>query len=163
MSYRPLSQLVAAGTALSNSTTETILASYNMPGNSLQSGKRYKISGAVVASSTNSTDTLRVRLRVGPTTLTGTVILDGTAVDVANNDVIVFDISAQVRADGVVIFSGFATLEGAEGTVTARAVFESVTVADVTATLRIELTGLWSVASASNSCRADAFDVDEIV
>lgn len=163
MGFRNLSLLTSAGTALSNSTTHTVLASYSLPANSIIAGKRYRVHGAVIATATNSTDTLRVRFLVGPTTLTGTAVVDGTAVDVADNDKIVFELVGVCRASGVMVWSGFATIEGAEGTVTARAAFEQLTVSDTTAACLFEITGLWSVASASNSCRCDNFIVDEIV
>jgi hypothetical protein len=162
---RVLAVNTAAGTALSNSTTQTVLASYQAPANAMQVGKVYKLRALVRATSTNSTDTLQVRLRVGPTTLTGTVVADGTAVDVANNDVIVVDVEFSVRSvgsSGVVIASGFASVEGAEGTATMRVAFEPLTL-DSTVAQNFEITGLWSVASASNSCQAESFTFVELV
>lgn len=164
MAYRNLYELVAAGTALTNSTAETVLASYTIPAYAPQVGKRYRVRLAVVASSTNSTDTLRVRLRAGPTTLTGTVIVDGTAVDVANADLIYADVEVTVRSvgsSGAMVWGGLFSITGAEGTATARSVYESTT-PDLTAALRLEVTGTWSVASASNICAAQILSVDEI-
>lgn len=164
MGYRNLTALAVAGTALSNSTAETVLASHVFPaGGMCHAGKQYRIVASVIASATNSTDTLQIRLRVGPTTLTGTVVADGTAVDVANNDKVVFNIVGQCRAGGVIVFAGSASVIGAEGTATMRVAFEEVTLANHLLAQRFELTGAWSVASASNSCRADVFVVDEIV
>ena len=162
---RLLYTLLAAGTALTNSTTETVLGSYEIPANGLQAGKVYTMSGAVVATATNSTDTLRIRVRVGPTTLTGTVVADSGAVDVANGDVVAWTLTATVRNTGstsVVIVSGFCTAPGAEGTATARVAFESLSL-DSAAAQKIEATGLWSVANAGNSCRCDSFIVAEAV
>jgi len=162
---RVLSRLTAAGTAFSDSTTETVLASYALPAYSLQPGKVYHLHGAVIATATNSTDTHTVVVRVGPTTLTGTVVGTSGAVDVADNGIVVVDLYLTVRdADGAsnVIVSGFVSAAGVEGTVTARAAFEQLTTLDSGVAQRIELTGDWSVASASNSCRADAFILSEI-
>lgn len=162
---RLLYTLLAAGTALTNSTTETVLGSYEIPANGLQAGKVYHLSGAVVATATNSTDTLRIRVRVGPTTLTGTVVADSGAVDVANGDVVAWSLTATVRNTGgtsVVIVSGFCSAPGAEGTATARVAFESLSL-DSAVAQKIEATGVWSVANAGNSCRCDSFLVAEAV
>jgi hypothetical protein len=162
---RLLYALLSAGTALTNSTTETVLGSYEIPANGLQAGKIYQLSGAVVATATNSTDTLRIRVRVGPTTLTGTVVADSGAVDVANGDVVAWSLTATVRNTGltsVVLVSGFCSAPGAEGTATARVAFESLSI-DSSLAQKIEATGLWSVANAGNSCRCDSFLVAEMV
>lgn len=162
---RLLYTLLAAGTALTNSTAETVLGSYEIPANGLQAGKVYTLSGAVVATATNATDTLRIRVRVGPTTLTGTVVADSGAVDVANGDVVAWSLTATVRNTGstsVVIVSGFCTAPGAEGTATARVAFESLSI-DSAVAQKIEATGVWSVANAGNSCRCDSFVVAEAV
>lgn len=159
---RLLYALVAAGTALTNSTTETVLASTQLPANALQAGQVYREQFAVIATATNSTDTLRVRARIGPTTLTGTVVADGTAVDVANSDVIVGTIECNVRSvstvTATVICSGLVSVEGAETTATARVQFEELSLT-TTSAQNLEITGVWSVANAGNSCRADQFDV----
>ena len=162
---RLLYALLSAGTALTNSTTETVLGSYEIPANGLQAGKVYQLSGAVVATATNSTDTLRIRVRVGPTTLTGTVVADSGAVDVANGDVVAWSLTATVRNTGstsVVLVSGFCSAPGAEGTATARVAFESLSI-DSAVAQKIEATGVWSVANAGNSCRCDSFVVAEMV
>lgn len=157
--------LVAAGTAFTNSTDETVLASYDLPANHFQAGKVYHLHGAVIATSTNSTDTLTVNVRVGPTTLTGTIVCTSGAVDVANNDKVIVDLYLTVRNIGsasVVIVTGYCSTAGAEGTATMRVAFESLSL-DSRVAQKIELTGDWSVASASNSCRADAFLLEEQV
>jgi len=162
---RLLYALLSAGTALTNSTTETVLGSYEIPANGLQAGKVYQMSGAVVATATNSTDTLRIRVRVGPTTLTGTVVADSGAVDVANGDLVAWNLTATVRNTGstsVVIVAGTCSAPGAEGTATARVAFESLSI-DSTVAQKIEATGVWSVANAGNSCRCDSFLVAEMV
>ena len=162
---RLLYALLSAGTALTNSTAETVLGSYEIPANGLQAGKVYHLSGAVLATATNSTDTLRIRVRVGPTTITGTVVADSGAVDVANGDLVAWSLTATVRNTGatsVVIVAGTCSAPGAEGTATARVAFESLSI-DSTVAQKIEATGLWSVANAGNSCRCDSFIVAEMV
>lgn len=165
---RLLYVLLAAGAALTASSTETVLASKELPANSLQAGKRYKISGVAIATATNSTDTLTGKVRIGPTPLTGTVVATAAATDVANNDVIVFELTATVRSvdesarTAVVVVHGWCSVPGAEGAATMRVAYKSVSVANIDAALKIELTGTWSSTNAGNSCQAEAFTIDEI-
>lgn len=161
-----LYRMTAAGTAHTNSTTETVLASYAFPAYAFQPGKVYHLHAAAIATATNSTDTLTVVVRLGPTTLTGTTIGTTGAVDVSDNNVVVVDLYLTVRdadSSSTVMVTGLATILGAEGTVTARAVFEQVTSLDWAVVQYLELTGDWSVASASDSCRADQFILTEHV
>lgn len=164
-SFRNLYQLEAAGSALSNTTAETVMASHTLPAYSAQVGKRYKVRGAVRATATNSTDTLQPRLRMGTVTLTGTVLADGTAVDAANDNLWAFELEGVVRAigaSGVIAWSGEASIVGAEGTVTERAAFE-IDGTDLNADNFIQITGQWSVANAGNSAQVEYFTIDEIV
>lgn len=167
-----IARIVAAGTALTNSTTETVLASYALatsqplPANFWTVGKQIKIRALVRATATNSTDTLQVRVRMGPTTITGTVIFDSTAVDAADNDVTYVDLTVTCRTvgtSGVLEVMGGGSIEGVAGTATVRARRAAVTSYDTTIDQRIEVTGTWSVASASNSCQAESFEIYEAV
>ncbi len=161
--FKLLYLLLAAGTAHTDSTTEAVLASHVLPAYSLQAGKAYDIEAVVIATATNSTDTLTTNLRIGPTTLTGTVVGTSGAVDVADNDKVVIDITCVVRdadSSSVVLCSGLVTAAGAEGTATARVAYEPLAL-DSGVAQRIEVTADWSVASASNSCRADSLVIQE--
>lgn len=165
---RLLSLLLAAGTALSNSTTETVLGSVELPAGSLQANKVYQVRYSVRVTAQNSTDTLRVRLRVGPTTLTGTAVADSAAVDAAVDDVVVGAVDIVPRSgnpstSGTVVAKGVATTLGAAGTVTARAAHAIVSSLDTKgATQRIEVTGVWSVANAGNSAQLESLEVYEV-
>jgi len=158
--------MIAAGTALTNTTSETVLASTELPAYSLNSApKHYHVHAVVIATATNSTDTLDVKVRIGGTTLTGTVVGDSGAVDVANADKVIVDLDVDVRsvtaAGSVdVIVSGLVSAPGAEGTATARVAYEPLTLTASTA-YKVEVTGTWSVASSSNSCRADELSIVE--
>src|SRR5690348_7460093 len=55
----------AAGTAVTNTTAETVAAAATIPANSLQPGSLIKIKFQGIATSTNSTDTLTVKLYIG--------------------------------------------------------------------------------------------------
>lgn len=159
--------LLSVGTALTNSTAETVLQSHSLPANSLQAGKVYDVDAAVTATATNSTDTLLVNVRIGGTTLTGTIVGAAAATDVANNDKVVVRLRigvVSVSAAGVaeVVVWGSVSAPGAEGTATMRAAFERITTLTATAAILVEVTGTWSVASASNSCRAECMTVTEL-
>lgn len=169
MSLSTLAVTTAAGTAHSNSTDEAVLASYALPANFLQSGKSIRWQGAVRATSTNSTDTLTVNCRVHTSAaVAGTIVATSGAVDVANNDVVIFDLTLVPRssagtASGSILVFGLCSAPGAEGTATARVAFEVLSSIDYTAAQHLIISADWSVASASNSCQAEANVVYELV
>jgi hypothetical protein len=165
MAHRTLAVNVADSSALSNSTTETLLASCVLPAYHMQVGKRYRVRAQIRATATNSTDTLAANLRVGPTTLTGTAVVAVAAVDVADNNATVIDAEIVCRSTGSageIAVVGFAAAFAAEGTASARVAIEEKTSFDTTVAERIELTGTWSVASSSNSCVCEYFVVEEL-
>jgi hypothetical protein len=156
----------AAGTALTNSVAETRLGVYTVAAGSMAVGKMYHVVAQVRATATNATDTLQVRFRVGPTTLTGTAVWASTAVDVANDDIVTIDLWGTVRAvsatAGIIFWTGFATIPGASGTSTGREAFATVSsLNNLSAAQLFEITGIWSVANAGNSCQLETFLVEE--
>jgi len=167
-----LSKLSAAGTALTNSTTHTAMASYTFPGGAFaQAGKIYSARGCVRTTATNSTDTFQGRLYLSTATLAGDLLVDSTAVNATDNDLFNFDVTIEVRSvtretsgllSAVVIVHGIGSVLGVEGTATPRVIFASVAVADVTVARLLEVSGVWSVASASNSAQVEAFTITEI-
>lgn len=164
---RILSAATAAGTALTGSSTETVLSSYQLPANFLAAGKAIRWSGSVRATATNSTDTLNVIARVGTVALTGTSVGASGAVDVANNDVVVWDLwltprSAAGSTSGSIVVHGFVSAPGAEGTATTRVAFEVLSSVDFTAAQYVAVTGTWSTTSGSNSCQCESFNVVEL-
>lgn len=165
---RLLYAALIATTALTNSTTHAVLESTTIPAFSLEEGKVFELRGAVKATATNSTNTLQARVKIGPTTLTGTTVADSGAVDVADNDTMVFDLvlipqDARGTTSGSIQVFGTASILGAGGTVTMRAIDVVVSSVDYTADLLVELTGLWGTANAGNSCRASGFVLKSIV
>ena len=160
---RQLYNLVADGTTHTNSTTEAVLASATIPAYAMQAGYRIQFVGKVLVPSSNSTDTLTLNVRLGNTTLTGTVVWTSGAVDVANDDV------GWVRGEVVFRDSDSASVwhGGAVGCLDAigtAAVFSAGTATDYDATAAgvIQLTGDWSVAHADNQCAAAVWSVDLI-
>ena len=145
---------IAASAALSNSTTETTLDSKALQADELSAGDVIEFYAQGIATATNSTDTLQVKVKFGTT-----VIAQTAAVDVADNDVWVIQGFMTVRTDGAsgtFVSAAFVQL-GVEATATARMDIVASTAIDTTAALTFAVTGTWSVASASNSCRNDQF------
>lgn len=150
----------AAGTAHTNSTTETAVASYTFGPGDLESGSVVEWECVVRATATNSTDTLTLVAYFGGTTLT-TAIATLNAVDVADNDLVVFKGTITVRdadASGTYVASTLTQNPAATGagTLEFHNTIESV---DFTGSLLLEVGADWSVASASNSCQTETFNV----
>lgn len=154
----------AAGTALTNSTTETSLARKAFSADELLPGKVYRFAGAVRATATNSTDTLALGVRFGTSDTPGsnTACAASAAVDVVNDDVGMVDGILEVQSATRAVIYGTLSDVDAEGSKLQATFFQVLTIAAGTA-YNLDLTGTWSVASASNSCQAEAFHVVEAV
>lgn len=154
--------LAAAGTALTNSTTRTALASFTIKGGMLRANSRIRVRAQVIATATNSTDTLLLDIG-GAVGGTPASLVAGTATDVADNNIGVIDADLTIRTIGasgtLVGFAHISTL-AASGTAAPVEKLIASTTIDTTADLVLGVYGTWSVASASNSCRADVFNVD---
>lgn len=153
----------AASSAISNTTTETAFdTSYTFPKNSLDAGQVIKIKWQGIATSTNSTDTLAIKVYIGG--ITGTLLFTHAATDVANNNVFMGEYELIVRtvgASGTVV--GFGTgksVPAAEGTATYKDDILASTTINTTAVQQVAVSATWSVASASNSVRLDFLTVE---
>lgn len=153
--------LTAAGTALSNSTTETALGTVTIPANTLKAGDVVRIRYQAIATATNSTDTLAVSLKIGG--VSGTALIAHAATDVADNNVVSGEFELTIRttgASGTCVGVGtYKSVPAAEGTMTVKDDILASTTIDTTAAQAVVVTGTWSVASASNSCRLDVLNV----
>ena len=149
--------LSAAGTALTDSTTETALASVSIGANRLQVGSLIQIRYQGIATATNSTDTLAVKLYIGG--LSGTALISHAATDVADNNVFTGEYELAIRtvgSSGTMVGVGtYKSVPAAEGTATYKDDFLASTTIDTTVAQSVAVSGTWSVASASNSCRLD--------
>lgn len=153
----------AASTAVSNTITETLFDQYaTIPANVLQPGQLIRIRYQVIATATNSTDTLAVKLYLGG--LTGTALISHAATDVADNNVVTGEYELIVRtigSSGTVVGVGtYKSVPAAEGTMTIKDDILASTTLDTTASKVIGVSATWSVASASNSCRLDFLRVE---
>ena len=150
----------AASAAVTNTVTETAFdKSYTFAANQLRAGDIIRIRGQVIATATNSTDTLNIKLYIGGTS--GTLICQTGALDVANNDIAVFDAELVVRtagSSGTIVGSGFVTI-GVPGTATTKTFALASTTINTTVAQQIVATATWSVANAGNSVRLDNLTV----
>lgn len=156
-----LAALVAAGTALTASSTETALGSAVIPPDFLERGSVVRIRWQGIATATNATDTLTVRAYIGG--IGGTTLFTHTATDVANNDVFSGEYELVIRtigSSGTMVGFGWAKgVPAAEGTATFRDDILASTTINTTVAQAITISGQWSSTSAGNSCRLDILNV----
>ena len=155
----------AASAALTNTTDETALDSLAIPANSLVAGSTIRVRSMGIATATNSTDTLKVYLSLGPTSTalaSREEVLATSAIDATNNDIFYIDALIQVRTIGssgtAVAMIEFQDPDAAT-TATKRSLKASFTL-NTTVEQTLAVSGEWSVANAGNSCRSDVFVVD---
>lgn len=156
---RLVKQQLADAATLTNSNTETVLGTYTIPAASLKLGSKLRIRAAVDNPSTNSTDTFRFRVRVGG--VAGTVIADTTAIDLANSDQAVIDAEVNVRssgAGGTYDANGMAIMKA----IATATVVGSTAIDTTVGTVTVVVTGVHSVASASNQSILKSFTVEQI-
>jgi len=155
----------AASAALTNTTTETALDSLAIPANSLVAGSTIRVRSMGIATATNSTDTLKIYLSLGPTSTalaSREEILATSAVDATNNDIFYIDAIIQVRTIGS-SGTAVAMIEFQDPddptTATKRSLKASFTL-NTTVEQTLAVSAEWSVANSGNSCRSDVFVVD---
>lgn len=152
----------AASSAVSNTASETAFSlAYSVPANSLVPGEVIDIFWQGIATATNGTDTLAIKVYIGGTS--GTLLFTHAATDVADNNVFSGWYKLIVRTVGasgtVVGFGHGKSVPAAEGTMTAKDDILASTAIDTTAAQSITVSATWSNASSSNSCRLDVLHV----
>lgn len=149
----------AASAQVTNTITETAFnKQFTFAPNTLKVGDFIHIMAHVTCPSTNSTDTLTLKVKIGTTVLVATA-----AVDVANNDIAVIDCMVIIRtvgnaAAGTFIAFGTQGL-GTPGTVVSKPFNLASTAIDTTISQLISVTATWSVANAGDQAQLDAFVV----
>jgi len=154
--------LAAAGSAHTNSTDEAVLASFEIPANTIKANTVVRVAYQGIASVTAGATTLTVRLRLGPTTLTGTALITTTAVDVANDNIFAgeFTLVGRAAPGAAAACIGYSVYsEPGEAPIAMKAGYLASTNFATNGALLAELTADWSAADAS-SCRADIFNVE---
>lgn len=135
----------AASSAVTNTVTETNFdTKYTIPANSLTAGTVVRARFQGIATSTNATDTLTIRGKLG-----STVVFATTAVDVANDNIFAGEMTLIFRtvgASGTVVGSAMYNNPGAEGAAILTKSLAS-TSADTTAAITLAISAEWSVAN----------------
>jgi hypothetical protein len=175
-----LAWATASGTAVANSTTETILfPNITIPANYLQDGRVLRVR-AFGGYGTTGTPTLAFALRLGG--VAGTVLAKGGAITTGSGvgggasmtALWESEIILQVRSNGssgTVMVNGSVTLyttgtaagssypiaAGSTGGTTPAAV-----TADLTADAALSLTGIWGTANAANSIQGHEYTVEAL-
>lgn len=151
----------AAGSALTNSTSETVLGSATLPASSLVAGAVLRFQALVKVTANNSTTTLTVRVRLGGTTLTGTALVASTATDTAANNILLVQGELVARAapaaSAAIVGSGWFSEPAAAGGAAKSWSLDAANFA-TNAALLLEVTGQWSAADA-NSCQLEHLTV----
>lgn len=147
---------VADSSAVTNVTAETIVGTFTIPANALKVGSVIEFLAGIIASATNSTDTFRVRVRIGG--VSGTVVADSTAIDLANGDTGVLRGQVVVRATGA--SGSIAAASQSILKTTANPLVIGATTIDTTAAITLVATITESVASAGNSAVASVFTAE---
>jgi hypothetical protein len=139
--------------SVTNTTDETTLGSVSLPAYSVKTDYKVRCFAVCETTSTNSTDTFALKLKLGSTALS-TV----TAFDAADGDVcfITFEGLIDVSAETL---NGVA-LDGRTGQALANPEPVADLAFDTDAAQTISVTGTWSVASASNNAVLKAFTVE---
>lgn len=155
--------LVFSQAAASSAVTATTVATkfdqnYTFPVNSLKAGDVLKVTAEVIATATNSTDTLTLELMLG-----STVVASTGAIDVANSDTFTFMSDIVIRTSGA---SGTVVATTAVNTATGNATFKSIILAstaiDTTATQQLAVRATWSSNNVGNSARQDVLNISKI-
>jgi predicted RecA/RadA family phage recombinase len=146
---------LADSAAVTNTVAETIAGTFTIPANTLKPGMVLDFLAAIIAAATNSTDTFRGRVRIGG--VSGTVLADTTAIDLANGDTGVMHGQITVRAVGV--SGSIAASSQSVLKTTANPVAIGATTLDTTVAQTLVVTIQESVASAGNSAVCSQFNV----
>lgn len=154
---------VAASTAVTNTTSETAFdKKITVPKNTLHAGSVVRIKFQGIATSTNSTDTLQIKLYIGGTG--GTALLTGTATDVADNNIFAGQFDIIIRTNGssgtFVGFGSHTKVPAASNTATLVVATIGSTTIDTTADQDVVVSATWGAQSASDSCRLDFLTVE---
>lgn len=144
-----------AGTALTNTTTETALGSVTLTavrGSSGAQGRRViRFAALTRTTATSGGPTLTIRLKFG-----GTTVHTTSAVSQLPNDVCFIEGNIIVRYDGTaVVMVQVTEPDGAP----LSAQFSGAVIATVGLSPTLEITGQWNVASVSNSVQMELLNV----
>lgn len=146
---------------ITNTTDETAFdVSYTMPAGTLKAASTLRVKAVVRCISTNATDTLRIKGRVG-----GQEVVTSANVDVADGDTVIveyFLVSRAAVGTGVSVKGGGTAIftTGASGTFATASTLGGSATLNTNAALAVDIAAKWSVASAANQCVLETLIVD---
>ena len=152
-----------SSTTLTNSTAETVIATYTLPANTLKAGTVLRIRGGARVSGVTGTPNAAISVRIGG--VSGTVIASSGGVAVIGNDVLSADMLVSSRAapsaSSALVSEGVArwTASGVGG---AKPFLSAPTNAATNGALDLVLTGQWDAASSSNILVGEAFVIEVV-
>ena len=152
-----------SSTTLTNSTAETVIATYTLPANTLKAGTVLRIRGGARVSGVTGTPNVGINVRIGG--LSGTVIASSGGVAVIGNDVLTADMLVSSRAapsaSSALVSEGVArwTASGVGGQ---KPFLSAPTNAATNGALDLVLTGQWDAASSSNILVGEAFVIEVV-
>jgi hypothetical protein len=152
----------AATSAVTNTTTETVVYTYTFGADEIKSGDHIRFHALVQATATNGSDTLGAILWFGATTK-GTALATGDLVNATNADFISIKGDIYVRdadASGTYLYDITLVPSGASGQETHEQHNGLTGSIDFTAALLLEVGVVWDNASTANSCRGELFWVE---
>ena len=154
-----LYEILAPSTTITSTGTETAFSngSYTIPANFLQVGDVLRMHAKAFLIAVNSTNTHRIRLYIGATTLA-----DSTALSLVASDVVIIDITMTIRtitASGTFIADGVVTYS-ISGTFTEVPFTVASTTIDTTVTEAVVIKSLASASSSGNQIRLDEFVIE---
>jgi hypothetical protein len=164
-----LTMALAAGADHENTTTEGSIARHSFGKGALRPGKVIKARAAVIVSDNNSTDTLVIGVRFGKSTTvtSNTAAATSSAIDVADGDVAIADVTIDVQTDQRAVITTLLSEPDATGTISlkAHAVVYTLTGDEKFSNTAhyLDVTADWSVAHADNETAAESWHVYEIV
>lgn len=147
----------AASAAVTATITETAMDSQAFVANELAAGTVIDFELQGIATATNGTDTLTIKVKLG-----STVILTIGPTDVANNSIWHVRGKIQIRtagAAGTMVACGTNQALAAAGGAQVTWILASTAI-DTTAAQTFQVTATWSTNNAGNSCRNDVFVVN---
>jgi hypothetical protein len=153
--------IVADSSNHTDTTTETTFSngSKTLQGADFKVGDVIAVRALVNVPSTNSTDTLNIKLYIGTEEICAT-----GALNVTNDDVAYIDAQIVVRAlgaSGAVAAAGVTSI-GVIGTATAKPFRKAQATEDLSSTVAVAVKATWSVAHADNDCDLEHFTVQLI-
>jgi len=155
--------LTTAGTAVTGTASETQAAVATIPANAIGIGTTLKVHYQGTITGHNGSDTLTVNVRFGTTTLTGTLVVTGNAINASSGWIFSGEVTfvgrAAAGATAAMVANGWFVDPAAAGGGTFRQTYIASTNFATNGALLCEVTLTWSSSSGTNSARVDVMNL----